>query len=97
MRMQLLSPNTKMANDGVDAFTWPSQPSSLLRQPGLYPCDRSAAEPAHLRWLVLATFMPGLAFGLAGRWSDFLIWVGTAAILGWAIAVLANKRPKSRS
>ena len=48
---QLLSSNTKMANDGVDAFTWHSQPSSLLRQPGLYPCDRSPAQPADLRKL----------------------------------------------
>jgi hypothetical protein len=46
------------------------------------------------RWLVVATFVPGLALGIAGRWSDFLIWVGAAAILGWAIAALANMRRK---
>ena len=51
MRMQLLSSTTKMANDGIDAFIWPSQPSSMLRQPGLYPCDRSPAQSAHLRKL----------------------------------------------
>jgi hypothetical protein len=50
-----------------------------------------------LRWLLLsATFMPGLALGVAGRWSDFLIWIGAAAILGWAIAALANARRKPR-
>jgi hypothetical protein len=54
------------------------------------------ARPGLRRWLVVATFMPGLALGLAGRWSDFLIWVGAAAILGWAIAALANMRRKSR-
>jgi hypothetical protein len=51
MRMQLFSSNAEMANDGVDALTWHSQPSSMLRQPGLYPCDRSPAEPADLRKL----------------------------------------------
>ena len=50
-----------------------------------------------LRWLlVLVTFMPGLALGVAGRWSDFLIWVGAAAILGWAIAALGSMRRKPR-
>ena len=51
VRMQLLSPDAKMANDGIDAFTRPSQPSSMLRQPGLYPCDRSPAQPADLQKL----------------------------------------------
>jgi len=49
--MQLLSSNAKMANDGIDAFTLPSQPSSLLREPGLDPCDRSPADPTDLRKL----------------------------------------------
>jgi hypothetical protein len=40
--------------------------------------------------------MPGLALGVAGRWGDFLIWIGASAILGWAIAALANMGPKSR-
>jgi hypothetical protein len=55
-----------------------------------------AARPGLRRLLVLATFMPGLALGIAGHWSDFLIWVGAAAILGWAIAALANMRRKPR-
>jgi hypothetical protein len=46
------------------------------------------------RMLAIAAFMPGIALGLAGRWSDFLIWVGAAAIFGWAIAALANMRAK---
>jgi hypothetical protein len=41
--------------------------------------------------------MPGPALGIAGRWSDFLIWVGAAAIFGWAIAALANMRRKPRA
>jgi hypothetical protein len=50
-----------------------------------------------LRWLLVAAiFVPGLALGVGGRWSDFLIWVGAAAILGWAIAALANMRRKPR-
>ena len=66
----------------------------------------AAADPrrqrvvlARLGWrrlLISATFLPGLALGVAGRWNDFLIWVGAAAILGWAIAALANIRPKPR-
>lgn len=54
------------------------------------------ARPGLRRLLILMTFAPGLALGVAGRWSDFLIWIGTAAILGWAIAALANRRPKPR-
>jgi hypothetical protein len=46
------------------------------------------------RMLAIAAFMPGIALGVAGRWSDFLIWVGAAAIFGWAIAALANLRAK---
>ena len=51
IRMQLLSSNAKMADDGIDAFIRRSQPSSLLRQPGLYPRDRSPTQPAHLQKL----------------------------------------------
>ena len=60
---------------------------------------RRGASPERLglrRLLVLATLMPGLALGVAGRWSDFLIWVGAAAIFGWAIAALGNMRRKPR-
>ncbi|HXI08147.1 MAG: hypothetical protein ACRC1G_03740 [Bradyrhizobium sp.] len=42
--------------------------------------------------LVLAMFVPGLLLGAAGRWSDFLIWIGAAAIFGWAIAAVVNLR-----
>jgi hypothetical protein len=56
----------------------------------------AATHPA-VRWLLLlATLLPGLALGTAGRWSDFLIWIGAAAMFGWAIAALANRRPKAR-
>ena len=54
------------------------------------------ARPGLRRLLVVATFLPGLALGVAGRWSDFLIWVGAAAIFGWAIAALASRRRKPR-
>jgi hypothetical protein len=47
---------------------------------------RSGTRP--LLWL--AALAPGVALGVAGRWSDFLIWVGAAAVLGWAIAALSN-------
>lgn len=56
--------------------------------------DRTARRG--IRWLLLfAIFLPGLALGLAGRWSDFLIWIGAAAMFGWAIAALANRRTKA--
>jgi hypothetical protein len=56
--------------------------------------DRSARRG--MRWLLLlAMLLPGLALGLASRWSDFLIWIGAAAIFGWAIAALANRRAKT--
>jgi hypothetical protein len=55
------------------------------------------ARPGLRRLRILMMFAPGLALGVAGRWSDFLIWVGAAAIFGWAIAALANRRPKPRS
>jgi hypothetical protein len=56
-----------------------------------------AATRPVVRWLLLlATLLPGLALGTAGRWSDFLIWIGAAAMFGWAIAALANRRPKAR-
>ena len=54
------------------------------------------ARPGLRRLLLVATFLPGLMLGVAGRWSDFLIWVGAAAIFGWAIAALANIRRKAR-
>jgi hypothetical protein len=56
----------------------------------------SPARPGLRRLLWLAIFLPGLALGIAGRWSDFLIWIGAAAIFGWAIAALANTRSKAR-
>ena len=56
-----------------------------------------AATRSGVRWLLLlVTLLPGLALGIAGRWSDFLIWIGAAAIFGWAIAALANRRAKPR-
>ncbi|MBR1123243.1 hypothetical protein JQ628_17080 [Bradyrhizobium lablabi] len=61
---------------------------------------RRGVAPARpgLRWLLVsAMFLPGLSLGIAGRWSDFLIWIGAAAIFGWAIAALANRHQKPRS
>lgn len=55
------------------------------------------ARPDLRRRLVFAALIPGLALGVAGRWSDFLIWVGAAAIFGWVIAALANMRRRPRA
>lgn len=49
VRMWIFPSNAKMADDGIDAFTRHAQPSSVLRQPRLDPCDRSAAQPGHFR------------------------------------------------
>ena len=60
---------------------------------------RSARRAAHarVRWLLgFAIFIPGIALGLAGRWSDFLVWIGAAAMLGWAVAALSNMRWRRR-
>ena len=47
--------------------------------------------PVAPRWLLwLATFAPGVPLGVIGRWSDVLIWVGAAALLGWAIAAVVG-------
>jgi hypothetical protein len=58
---------------------------------------RRAARSAIRRLLVLAIFIPGVALGFAGQWSDFLIWVGAAAMLGWGIAALFNVRWRQRN
>lgn len=55
------------------------------------------ARPGLRRLLVFAALMPGLALGVAGLWSDFLIWVGAAAIFGWTIAVVVNMRRRPRA
>jgi hypothetical protein len=62
------------------------------------PRRRGVAARHRLRWLVTsAAFAPGLALAIGGRWSDFLIWVGMAAILGWGIAALASRNFKQRA
>jgi hypothetical protein len=61
---------------------------------------RDARRSAHsgVRWFVgIAIFVPGIALGVAGRWSDFLIWVGAAAVFGWAVAALSNMPSRRRS
>jgi hypothetical protein len=46
--------------------------------------------------LLLLIIAPGAALGVAGRWSDFLIWIGAAAVFGWAVAALSNAWSRSR-
>ena len=54
--------------------------------------SRRRVRSALQRLLAIAIFIPGIALGLAGRWSDFLIWIGAAAVLGWGITALFNVR-----
>jgi MFS family permease len=42
------------------------------------------------RLVTLGLFAPGIVLGFAGLWVEFLIWVGAAAVLGWAIAAMSN-------
>jgi hypothetical protein len=58
----------------------------------LDPKRRVSARPGLRRMLGLAALTPGLALGIAGYWTDFLIWIGAAAVFGWAIAGWVNKR-----
>jgi hypothetical protein len=53
-----------------------------------------SARPGLRRMLAFAAIVPGLGLGICGRWTDFLIWIGAAAILGWAIAAAVNLRTK---
>lgn len=47
--------------------------------------------PVLPRWFFwLAASGPGLVLGAVGLWSDFLIWIGAAALLGWAIAAVVG-------
>jgi hypothetical protein len=62
------------------------------------PRRRGVAARHRSRWLVTsAAFAPGLMLGIGGRWSDFLIWIGMAAIMGWGIAALASSNFKRRA
>jgi hypothetical protein len=53
---------------------------------------RRAARSATRRLLWLTVFLPGVALGIAGQWSDFLIWIGAAAVFGWGITALLSVR-----
>jgi hypothetical protein len=57
---------------------------------------QSATRSAARLLLLLGILTPGVALGVAGRWSDFLIWIGATAVFGWAIAALSNVWSKSR-
>lgn len=54
--------------------------------------NKITARPGTRRLLLVAMFLPGFVLAFAERWSDFLIWIGAAAIFGWAIAALTNMR-----
>jgi hypothetical protein len=41
----------------------------------------------HVRRLAIAiAVLPGVLLAITGRWVDFLVWLGAAAVLGWTIA-----------
>lgn len=49
----VLASGAKMANDGIEAFAWHSQPAPMLSQPGLDRCDRCLSKPGYFRKLLL--------------------------------------------
>ena len=58
---------------------------------------RRAARSGTRRLLWLAIFIPGVTLGIAGRWGDFLIWIGAAAVFGWGITALFSVRRRQGS
>ena len=58
-----------------------------------------------MRRLAIAfALLPGALLAMTGRWVEFLIWLGAAAVLGWAIAAAVSTffpeskaRPESTS
>jgi len=57
---------------------------------------RGASWPMTRAIAAFAIFLQGLALALYGRWSDFLIWIGAAAVIGWGIAAAFNLHKSSR-
>ena len=58
--------------------------------------SHDAARSAIRLLLLMAVLAPGAALGVAGRWSDFLIWIGAAAVFGWAVAAVSNTWSRNR-
>lgn len=75
---------------GIGAAFFSAVCIALLAEFDLKRRREITARPGMRRLLLLGTLLPGFVLAFAGRWSDFLIWIGAAAIFGWAIAALAN-------
>lgn len=58
---------------------------------------RPALSRLQRRVLGWTGILPGLMLALAGQWPAFLIWLGAAAALGWALAQGLAPRPPSRT
>jgi len=43
------------------------------------------------KWMVAATLAPGLACVAAGDAAAFLVWLGGTALIGWLLALTANR------
>lgn len=76
---------------------------SLLGIIGLATSDpkrlrRKAATTSRLVRIgfVLLTLAPGLWLGATMQGVGFLLWIGATAVLGWAVAALANRATGSR-
>ena len=57
---------------------------------------RRAAWSNARRLMAFAVFAPGIVLGFFGLWSEFLVWIGAAAVLGWAIAAISNVQWRRR-
>ena len=46
------------------------------------------------RLLGAASLLPGAALASCGQWPAFLIWMGAAAAIGWALAQVLAPKPR---
>jgi hypothetical protein len=49
---------------------------------------RRAALSGLRRLAIALAILPGAALAITGDWVGFLIWLGSVAVLGWAIAAV---------
>lgn len=58
---------------------------------------KAATAPRFARiGFALLTLAPGVWLGATLQGVGFLLWIGASAVLGWAVAALANRATASR-
>lgn len=46
---------------------------------------------------IVGSLLPGFWLGCSSRWPDFLIWIGSTAIIGWGTAGVASLARRNES